>query len=73
MSDNQHRLPIMRPEGNVPESPRLGGDEKWGTVPAKSAIKTKAGKPATPGAGTHATTIVFGVAVEEKVTEYDVR
>jgi len=33
---------------------RLGGDEKWGTVPAKAASKRKAGKPVTPGAGTYA-------------------
>jgi LysR family nitrogen assimilation transcriptional regulator len=32
----------------------LGGDEKWGTVPAKAASKRKAGKPATPGAGIYA-------------------
>ena len=27
MSDAQYRLPILKPEGNVPESPRLGRDE----------------------------------------------
>ena len=27
MSDNQYRLPVMKPEGNVPESPRIGGEE----------------------------------------------
>ena len=29
MSD--HRLPVLKPEGNVPESPRIGGDEN--TIP----------------------------------------
>ena len=27
MSDNQYRLPVVKPEGNVPESPRIGGEE----------------------------------------------
>ena len=27
MSDNQYRLPVLKPEGNVPESPRIGGEE----------------------------------------------
>jgi len=27
VSDNQYRLPVMKPEGNVPESPRIGGEE----------------------------------------------
>ena len=28
MSDNQYRLPVLKPEGNVPESQRIGGDEQ---------------------------------------------
>ena len=28
MSDNQYRLPILKPEGNVPESPRVVGEEQ---------------------------------------------
>ena len=31
MSDNQYRLPVLKPEGNVPESQRVGGDED--TIP----------------------------------------
>jgi len=27
VSDNQYRLPVLKPEGNVPESQRLGGQE----------------------------------------------
>jgi len=27
VSDNQYRLPVVKPEGNVPESPRIGGEE----------------------------------------------
>src|SRR5467141_4368229 len=27
VSDNQYRLPVLKPEGNVPESPRIGGEE----------------------------------------------
>jgi NADH-quinone oxidoreductase subunit B len=31
VSDDLYRLPILKPEGNVPESPRVGGDET--TIP----------------------------------------
>jgi NADH-quinone oxidoreductase subunit B len=31
VSDDQYRLPVLKPEGNVPESQRVGGDET--TIP----------------------------------------
>ena len=40
MSDNQYRLPILKPEGNVPESQRIGGDEQ--SVPVLATRLTEA-------------------------------